>query len=136
MSMIAPWRTPREIWWPMPTTFGFPSSASRAMKQQILLEPTSTAAISPFLVTIRGFFIGSSLPPFSRGPFSSRVPLASPNSRLVALARRCRIDRRLRMALPHDNAIRLPQVDHGHVLIQQVVLAVEVGEMPPGPERA
>src|SRR5262245_46596000 len=111
----------------MPTTLGLPSSANRAMKQQILLEPTSTAAIRPFLVTIRGFFIAG--PP---NLSSSRVPFASPKSRLVALDRNGGIDRRLRMALPHDDPVRLPQIDHGHVLVQDVVLTIEVGEVPPG----
>src|SRR4051812_43980406 len=120
----------------MPTTFGFPSSARRAMKQQILLEPTSTAAIRPFLVTIRGFFIGNPLPSYSRGPCSSRVSCASPVSSLVALGRHRQIDRRLRMALPHHDAVRLPQVDDADVLIQQVVLTIEVGEVAPGFERA
>src|SRR3954468_12146420 len=104
----------------MPTTCGLPSSASRAMKQQILLEPTSTAAISPFFVTIRGFFIGS--PPNLSSMRVARIFLVSC---LVALHRRRRIGRRLRMALAHDDAIRLPEIDRGHVLVQEVVLAVE-----------
>src|SRR3954464_11212097 len=116
----------------MPTTFGFPSSASRAMKQQILLEPTSTAAISPFFVTIRGFFIGSSPNPCSsRAPLSIRVPRSSS---LVALCRRRQIDRRQRMTLPYDDPVRLRQVDHGHILVQELGLAIEVGEVAPDPE--
>ncbi len=59
ISTIDPARTPRETWWPMPTTFGRPSSATRAMKQQTLLLPTSMAAINPFLGAMRGFFMFS-----------------------------------------------------------------------------
>ena len=63
--MMEPERTPRESWWPTPRTLRlFFSSASElrclagtasAMRQLILVEPMSSAAMSPPLGTAGGF---------------------------------------------------------------------------------
>ena len=53
MSTMTPERTPFDSWCPTPTMRKSPSAPGRAMKQQTLVVPTSSAAINPFLFFFR-----------------------------------------------------------------------------------
>ncbi len=79
MSTTTLERTPRESWWPMPmmrkagARVRSPASAW-AMKQVILLDPTSSAAINPWRPVL--LFLVAQLPPFpSRFPARARREL-------------------------------------------------------------
>ncbi len=117
MSMMAPLRTPREIWCPMPAMLGRPSSATRAMKQHILLVPMSSAAIRPLRGATRVFLIMLPCP----------LPCRRPGRRNL------RGFGRMRPAQHH--LVRQAQIDDAHVLFQEAVLVLQVGEARPGRRR-
>ena len=116
-----PLRTPREIWWPMPTMRGR-SPSTRAMKQQILVVPISSAA--------------TKLPRGRAGLAASRPAWLSPRPALLPRLGRAAADLRSRhvlfavgrpflaaasLAAPrrtHDQPVRQAHVDRRDVALR------------------
>src|SRR5215471_11295263 len=107
----------------MPVTRPRPSSVTRAMKQQILVLPTSRAATRPLRGAIRIFLI-----------LSNRLATSSPShpwSSSGALGRQAPPGGRVG-SQPHDQPVGVAQVDRDEVLLQYLVLALEAGQRRPG----
>src|SRR5215475_2907174 len=98
----------------MPVTRPRPSSVTRAMKQQILVLPTSRAATRPLRGAIRIFLIPNR--PATSSP-------SHPWSSSGALGRQAPPRGRIG-GQPHDQPVGVAQVDRNEVLLQHLVLAL------------
>src|SRR5690606_35258829 len=131
MSMIAPERTPRATWWPMPMTRGAPPSSRGEMKQHILVEPTSSAAIMSERNFAKAIVPLSSFSARPGGKSRLRSCRSIP-SRVPARLLRGLLDGRRGL---QANTVLDAQIDRDQAAVEQVVPLLVLREARPGQAR-